>query len=289
MITIKIFDAHCDTLCYLNDNHTSIDKNSHHVDRLRMGDDEVRRVFACFIAPVYKNSAMERFIELSDTFYSQNIKGILSVEGGEMITSLKALRTLKRLGVRIAALTWNYSNHIAGGVLNPDTGLSEFGKSVVKEMNKIDMLIDYSHLNDRSFWDIAMVSTAPIIATHSNSRAICSHPRNLTDEQFKMIIKTGGCVGINFYPPFLNDSKKADVWDIVKHIEHFLSLGGEDCIGIGADLDGVDYLPDDIHGCEDIHKVFDKLAQLNYSEEQLKKISHKNFERVFYERNKTHA
>lgn len=289
MITIKIFDAHCDTLCYLNDNNASIDKNSYHVDRLRMGDDEVRRVFACFIDPAYKNSAMERFIELSDTFYSQDIKGILSVEGGEMITSLKALRTLKRLGVRIAALTWNYSNHIAGGVLNPGTGLSEFGKSVVKEMNRIDMLIDYSHLNDRSFWDIADTSTAPIIATHSNSRNICSHPRNLTDEQFKAIIKTNGCVGINFYPLFLNDSKRADIGDIVKHIEHFMELGGENCIGIGADFDGVDYLPDNIHGCEDIHKVFDRLAQLNYSEEQLKKISHKNFERVFYERNKTHA
>ena len=289
MVTIKIFDAHCDTLCYLNDNNTSIDKNSYHVDRLRMGDDEVRRVFACFIDPVYKNSAMERFIELSDTFYSQDIKGILSVEGGEMITSLKALRTLKRLGVRIAALTWNYSNHIAGGVLNPGTGLSEFGKSVVKEMNRIDMLIDYSHLNDRSFWDIADTSTAPIIATHSNSRNICSHPRNLTDEQFKAIIKTNGCVGINFYPLFLNDSKRADIGYIVKHFEHFMELGGENCIGIGADFDGVDYLPDNIHGCEDIYKVFDRLAQLNYSEEQLEKISHKNFERVFYERNKTHA
>ena len=129
----------------------------------------------------------------------------------------------------------------------------------------------------------------PIIATHSNSRNICSHPRNLTDEQFKAIIKTNGCVGINFYPLVLNDSKRADIGDIVKHIEHFMELGGENCIGIGADFDGVDYLPDNIHGCEDIYKVFDRLAQLNYSEEQLEKISHKNFERVFYERNKTHA
>ena len=109
--------------------------------------DRYTQVFACFIDPVYKNSAMERFIELSDTFYSQNIGGILSIEGGEMITSLKVLRSLARQGVRIAALTWNSSNHIASGVLEPDKnrGLTEFGKTVVREMNRINMLIDYSH------------------------------------------------------------------------------------------------------------------------------------------------
>ena len=281
----KIFDAHCDTLCLLNDCEAAFEKNDFHIDRRRMEQyDGYTQVFACFIDPVYKNSAMERFIELSDTFYSQNIDWILSIEGGEMITSLKALRSLARQGVRIAALTWNFSNHIASGVLEPDKnrGLTEFGETVVREMNRINMLIDYSHLNDKSFFDIANISNAPIIATHSNSRAVCRHPRNLTDEQFRLIVKTGGCAGINFYPMFLNNSGHAGIDDIVKHIEHFMSLGGERNIGIGADFDGVDYLPEGISGCGEVYKVLDRLLELNYTEEQVNNISHGNFERIFY-------
>ena len=280
-----IFDAHCDTLYLLNDNNASIEKNSFNIDRERMRKYKAyTQIFACFIDPVYKNCAMERFIELSDTFYSQNINGILSIEGGEMITSLKALRTLKRLGVRIAALTWNYSNHIASGVLESDKnrGFTEFGKQVIDEMNRINMLIDVSHLNDKSFYDAAELSKMPIAATHSNSRTVCNHPRNLTDEQFKAIIKSGGCVGMNFYNLFLNDSPKASIDDIIKHIEHFMSLGGEDNIGMGSDFDGVgNNLPEGIKGCEDMYKIFDRLLALNYTDEQIEKISHKNFERIF--------
>ncbi len=279
----KIFDAHCDTLCLLNDLGGSIQKNPFHVDKARMRTyDSYTQVFACFIDPIYRDTAMERFIDLSDVFYSQHIDGILSVEGGEMITNLKALRTLKRLGVRIAALTWNYSNHIATGALepNPERGLTEFGRSVVREMNRIGMLIDYSHLNDRSFFEIAAISKMPVVATHSDSRAICPNPRNLTDEQFRIVMQTGGCVGINFYPPFLS-GETADIEDIIRHIEHFMSLGGERNIGIGADFDGVDCLPEGIKSCRDTYKVFDRLLQLNYSEKTVQRISHRNFERIF--------
>ncbi|MCC8169760.1 MAG: dipeptidase, partial [Oscillospiraceae bacterium] len=115
---------------------------------------------------------------------------------------------------------------------------------------------------------------------HSNSRRICSHRRNLSDRQFKIICASGGCVGINFYPKFLSDDGNAGIDDIVKHIEHFMALGGENHIGIGADFDGVDYLPNGIRGCEDTYKVFERLLQLNYKEEQVEKISHKNFEDV---------
>lgn len=282
----KIFDAHCDTLCMLNDTGASFEKNTFHTDRARTElYDGWTQIFACFIDPIYKNSAMERFIELSDTFYSRHTGGILSIEGGEMITSVKALRTLRRLGVKIAALTWNYSNHIASGVLEPDKnrGLTVFGRDIVKEMNRIGMLIDYSHLNDKSFFDIAAVSKSPIIATHSDSRAVCGHPRNLTDEQFAAVIKTNGCVGINLCPAFLNDSGKADVEDIIRHIEHFMGLGGEKNIGLGADFDGVDELPSGISGCEDVYKIFDRLLMMNYTDEQIKDISYRNFERIFTE------
>lgn len=280
----RVFDAHCDTLCKLNDENASFYENEFNVDKKRMNKyDGYTQIFACWIDPIYKNSAMERFIELSDEFYTKNVSGILSIEGGEMITSLQALRTLKRLGVKIAALTWNYSNHIASGVLeeNTERGLTEFGKKVIDEMNRINMLVDVSHLNDKSFYDVAEITKMPIIATHSNSRTICPHKRNLTDEQFKIIVRSGGCTGINFYNEFL-DGENSDIDSIVKHIEHFMSLGGEDCIGIGADYDGVDdELPAGIKGCQDTYKLFDRLLSLNYTDEQVEKISHRNFERLF--------
>lgn len=291
----SVFDTHCDTLCSVLDKGKSIIENDCHADFNRMSRyKQYTQVFACFIDPVYKTCAAQRTINLIDTFHTamqlkpQNVRAILSIEGGEGIYSLSALRNYYRLGVRIIALTWNFSNHIASGALEKDEtrGLTAFGKEVVKEMNKLGILIDVSHLNDKSFYDIAEYTDRPIIASHSNSRSVCRSKvvcpveRNLTDDQFRIIKQSGGCVGINFCPDFLNESGRADVGDIVRHIDHFMSLGGEDNIGIGADFDGVDALPDGINGVEDMYKVFDELSKRGYTDEQIEKISHKNFERI---------
>jgi membrane dipeptidase len=147
-------------------------------------------------------------------------------------------------------------------------------------MNKLGMLIDVSHLNEKSFYDIAELTKMPIIATHSCSAYACEHPRNLTDRQFKIIKQSGGCVGVNFYPPFLTKKSKCTIDDIVRHIDRFMELGGEDNIGIGADFDGVSCLPEGINGVEDTYKVLDALLKHGYSEEQVQKISHGNFERI---------
>lgn len=285
----SVFDTHCDTLCCVLDDNKSLVKNDCHIDLDRLAQyKSYTQVFACFIDPMYKSCAAERTMNLIDTFHRatanlpQNVKAILSIEGGEGIYSLAALRNYYRLGVRIAALTWNFSNHIASGAFEKDEtrGLTEFGKKVVDEMNRLGMLIDVSHLNRKSFYDIAEFTKMPIIATHSCSDAICPHVRNLTDDQFNIIKQSGGCVGINFYPTFLTESDKCTVDDIVKHIDHFMELGGEDNIGIGADFDGVDCLPDGISGAQDVNRVFDKLLSIGYTDEQIEKISHKNFERV---------
>lgn len=285
----SVFDAHCDTLCFALDESKSLKHNDCHADFKRMSEyKSYTQVFACFIDPVYKTCAMERTLNLIDTYHKNtsthgdNIKTILSIEGGEGIENLAALRNYYRLGVRIAALTWNFSNHIASGAFetDKDRGLTEFGKKVIEEMNKIGMLVDVSHLNRKSFYDIASITKMPIIATHSCSDYICNHVRNLTDEQFELIKQSGGCVGINFYPKFLTNNDVCRVDDIVRHIDHFMELGGEDCIGIGADFDGVDSLPKGINGAQDMHKVFDRLLTMGYSEEQVDKISHRNFERI---------
>lgn len=291
----SVIDTHCDTLCCVTDDNKSLLSNDCHVDFARMSAyKSYTQVFACFIDPVYKTCAMRRTLDLIDAFHQstanlpQNVKVMLSIEGGEGIDSLSALRNYYRLGVRMAALTWNFSNHIASGALEADEtkGLTSFGVKVVEEMNRLGMLIDVSHLNDKSFYDIAEITKMPIIASHSNarsvcrSRAVCPVERNLTDEQFEHIKKFGGCVGINFCPDFLNESGRADINDIVRHIDHFMELGGEDNIGIGADFDGVDCLPKGINGVQDMYKVFDRLLMLGYTEEQVEKISHKNFYRI---------
>lgn len=291
----SVFDTHCDTLCHARDFGKNLKTNDCHVDIERMSKyKSYTQVFACFIDPVYKSCAAERTLALIDTYHEhtkslpENVRTILSIEGGEGIYSLSALRNFYRLGVRIIALTWNYSNHIASGAAETDEarGLTEFGRQVIDEMNRLGILADVSHLNDKSFYDIAAYTDKPIIASHSNSRAVCRTravcpvERNLTDGQFKIICQSGGCVGINFCPDFLNESGRADIEDIIRHIEHFMSLGGENHIGIGADFDGVERLPDGINGCQDLYKVFDRLLQLNYTDEQVEKISHKNFERV---------
>lgn len=285
----SIFDTHCDTLCCVLDDNKSLEKNDCHADISRMSRyKSYTQVFACFIDPIYKSCAAERTMNLIDAFHKstvslpKNVKAILSIEGGEGIYSLSALRNYYRLGVRIAALTWNFSNHIASGALEEDAarGLTEFGKEVVNEMNRLGMLIDVSHLNRKSFYDIANITKMPVIATHSCSDAICRHERNLTDDQFNVIKQSGGCVGINFYPAFLTNGDKCTVDDIVKHIDHFMELGGEDNIGIGADFDGVDCLPEGINGVQDVYKVFDRLLQNGYTEKQIEKISHRNFERI---------
>ncbi len=278
---MRIFDAHCDTLSLICDSGGTLKNNSFHFDLTRAGN-EHRQIFACFISPEYSQNAMSRFLSLANVYRKSNIDGILSIEGADMIESEDDVLYVKNMGVKVITPVWNYENKIATGALG-DTkrGFTEFGKDIIRVFNREDILIDYSHMSDKSFDDCAAISAAPIIATHSNSRVICNNPRNLTDEQFLQIVKSGGCVGINFYPPFLNKSECATTDDIIKHIFHFLELGGEDSIGFGSDFDGVEYLPEGINGCEDMKKIVNTMKRHNFKEEIIEKICHKNWERIF--------
>lgn len=280
MYKYKVFDAHCDTLSLIADHGGDIIINNYHVDKERMlRYHGYAQMFACFIAPRYRDAAMERFDRLADVFDAQNFDGImpiLSVEGCDMVRSLEDIDHLAARGVRCAALTWNYSNMIAGGADEPEHGLSEFGRAAVRRFNDLRILIDVSHLNDRSFYDVEKINSGALIATHSNSRTICRHRRNLTDDMFMIIRDSGGAVGINLYPDFLTEGADCGAEDAVRHIYHWLELDGTDAVGLGGDFDGVDRLPRDISGCEDYYKLLDLLDP--YIAEC---VSHKNWERVF--------
>ncbi len=287
MENLSVFDAHCDTLCYIADCGGTILKNNYHIDKERMMRYKAyTQVFACFIDPRYYDDPKARFEKLYGTFKEQDFSGItpiLSLEGGEPIESLEDVDYLGECGVKCIALTWNYTNKIAGGMSDSDAGLTPFGKAVIRRMEDLGILVDVSHLNDRSFYDVAKIATRPIIATHSNSRSICKNMRNITDDMFKIIRDSGGVVGINMYPEFLSDDGIATSDTATLHIRHFMSLDGEDAIGIGADFDGIPSAPDDLNGCGELYRLFEKLKEQGTPKETIEKISHANFRRVFKE------
>lgn len=198
----------------------------------------------------------------------------LSIEGAELIgCDLKKLREMHALGVRALNFTWNNPNSLVY-----EKGLTDLGREFVKCCNELGVIIDVSHISDAAFWDVLKLTKDPIMASHSNSRTIWNNRRNLTDEQFRAIIHNDGVAGINFYAYFLGAKPGIDA--IVRHIEHFLSLGGEKNIAIGSDFDGCDPLAEEICGIEDIKRVYNTLLRLNYSESLVKDIFYNNLRRV---------
>ena len=199
-----IFDAHADTPTRLLDENKSLFYNDLHIDLKRLSKNDCMQVFATFISAEYKDNAKERLNSVVTNFFGEankyNLKickthediktakgpcGILSLEGGEPIETLEDIEHLKRLGILMIAPTWNYRNKLATGVMEKDdTGLTDFGKKAIRRMNELGILIDVSHLSEKSFWDVCKISKRPICASHSNSKAVTNHPRNLTDEQF---------------------------------------------------------------------------------------------------------
>lgn len=306
---MMIFDAHCDTASEILDLKTGMRKNACHGDleRIHAAGSWVQ-VFAAFVdAAVYRNCEMRRAIQIIDNIYRQaeensdlmtvctsldginralsenKLAALISIEGGEALQGdLAALRMFYKLGVRSICLTWNYRNELADGVREEASagGLSAFGRSVVEEMNRLGMLVDVSHISEKGFWDVLEYSKSPAIASHSNSKAICNHPRNLTNEQLKAIKANGGVAGINLYPHFLNNSSAASIDDIIRHIEHIAAITGEDHIGLGCDFDGIECTPQDVRGVQDMHCIFDRLLTLNYKKEFIDKFAFKNFMRV---------
>jgi len=304
-----IVDAHTDTLTKLIATGENIYSNSLNLDIKRMKKrGKYVQFFAAFISPEYYGGrAMKRAIELIDKFYEQwktykddmmlccnyndivtslnenKVAAILSIEGGEALQgSLAALRMFYKLGVRSICLTWNNRNEIADGVAEGITGggLTNFGREVVREMNRLGMLIDLSHISERGFWDVITLSQQPVILSHSNARAVLNHRRNVTDEQIKAVKENGGVIGINLYPYFLNQAGVHSVSDAIRHIEHIISIAGEDHVGIGADFDQMEPVFDGIDGVKYIENIIEELLKMNYTTDIVSKIAGGNFLRV---------
>ncbi|MDF2988872.1 MAG: peptidase renal dipeptidase [Eubacterium sp.] len=304
-----ILDAHCDTIPSLMKREEGLKKNSCHIDieRLKAYDNYVQ-FFAAFISPDHaKMGALNRALSIIDRLYreieinknditlcrnyndiidaceSGKIGAVLTIEGGEALEgSLSALRMLYELGVRGVTLTWNFRNQIADGVADGTSGggLTPFGREVIAEMNRLGMLVDVSHISEKGFWDIINLAAAPIIASHSNAKKLCSHSRNLTDEQLLALKKNGGVTGLNLYPFFLNNEGKATMKDALAHIEHIVGLTGEDTLGLGSDFDGIECTPEGLEGVQCYSALLNEMLKLNYSDVLVRKIAGENFLRV---------
>lgn len=210
----------------------------------------------------------------------------LSVEGAELLDCDEwKLADAWEKGVRMVNLTWNFENALSGSNAEaPEKGLTARGRAFVCKMQQLGMIVDVSHLSDPGFWDVAELSQAagaPFIASHSNSRALCSHKRNLTDEQFTAIIKSRGVAGLNLCDKFLAEENPT-LDDAVAHIEHFLALGGEENVAIGGDWDGCDLCPG-VEGIGDIGLLYERLLRRGYSETLVQAIFYNNLMRVVRE------
>lgn len=198
---------------------------------------------------------------------------IFTVEGGAALGGkLERVARFRECGVKAVTLTWNASCEIGDGaeVAHPK-GLTPFGKEVVQELERSRIAVDVSHASEPLFWEVAELTQRPFLATHSNARALCDNPRNLTDEQFCAIRDRGGIVGATFVRRFLDDSWEAGLDDLLRHIEHFLSLGGEKTVAIGGDFDGTD-LPDGMTGIESVELLAEKMLHRNYPESLVRAV-----------------
>lgn len=298
---MNFIDLHCDTLYKSVTENKPLDDRSMEVKKNPPNIDKKLQCYAIWIPDNYSHEKAEKTVffahkklsdeckrlnislikeneRILDKFKSKLNSAVFTIENSAALNSkLENIGIFAKLGVKIMTLTWNDSNIIGdgAGVINP-TGITSFGKEVVYEMEKQGIVVDISHASDELFYDIAEISTRPFIATHSNSRSVTNNKRNLTDEQFELIIKQDGIVGLNFHRNFLsNNPSKADKYDILRHSDKFLSLGGENSICFGTDFDGCD-LPQDLSGSENIYEIYEMFLRHNYKESLIRKIFFEN-------------
>lgn len=290
---MNFFDLHCDSLFESYEKKQSIKNGNLCVNFDRIS--KFNRYVGCFAIwiPDYldENQSFDffkkvnRFFEENKEDIPSNSEIILTVEGSKLIgNDLSRIKFLKEKNVKIITLTWNSSCRIGDGcfVKNPK-GLSDFGRLAIKEMEKNNIIVDISHASEKLFYDVLEIAENPVIATHSNSKAVFNHVRNLSDRQFEEIVKNKGIVGVNLCEEFLSKNSPS-LNDIFMHIEHFLSLSGENTLCIGTDFDGCK-TPKKIKNVSQIPILYEYLLKKNYPEKIVDKIFFNNAKNFFRKQN----
>lgn len=317
-----IFDGHSDiwtdvTIKTLNGEKDIIRK--YHLDKLKKGN-ITGSIFVIWIDPPYTDQPYKRSMEIVDSIKKEieyckdsimiarsfdDIEKAKREEKFYVFIGLEGLSSIGEnldlidyfydFGARHASLTWNEENALATGVRgSAQRGLTELGKKAVHKINNKKMLLDVSHLNEKSFWDVAHETESPIIASHSNCKHLCDVPRNLSDEQLKKIAELGGVVGINSFNEFVHhDIEKQDIKMLVQHIEHMANVMGINHVGIGMDY--CDFLDDSsmssfsqqetsyTKGLEDAsktNKLLIEMEKAGFTAEDIEKVAYKNFHNI---------
>ena len=300
-MNIPVFDLHCDTalelLAHGERPERSLRKNDCHIDLERAGKlAGYCQCFACFTTPMMQewmkvspetvfakeieilhkamqenNDVISQALTAEDVeknLQNRKMSAIFTIEGPAGFGfDPSRLEELYKMGFRITSLGWNEKNPLAGSNITGG-GLTDQGREYIKEAQRLGMIIDVSHISDEAFWDIMDVTQAPIVATHSNSRAVCGHSRNLTDDMFRAICQTGGVAGFNQYDAFVGDTP--DMHTSCEHFLHFMELDPDGKhIALGGDLDGCESLPKGFTGVESYPNLADCLLARGLSEENL--------------------
>lgn len=307
---MHVIDFHCDTIYQLlkSKKDSNLYKNNLSVDieKMKKGS-SLAQFFALYINLEEIDNPLDTCLKMLDKFYIEldknknhlalatnyndiiknnlenKISAFVTIEGGEALNgNLYNLRNFHRLGVRLITLTWNFPNEIGFPNCKEEyvsKGLTTFGIELVEEMNRLGIFIDVSHLSDKGFYDVAKFTKKPFVASHSNSRTITNHPRNLTDNMIKILSEAGGIMGINFEKSFLGTNCPAKISDMVEHIKHIKNIGGVEVISLGSDFDGID-TPSEIESIAQMGKLIDELKKNGFSEEDIEKIFYKNALRI---------
>lgn len=312
-MNFPVFDLHCDTAsALLGEDHNSagsLKENEYHIDLDRTKTfPGYAQCFAVYTTPEtvkwYGISPVTMFERQLTTIQREvdankrrmaiaytpvDIKANLEKGKASAILSLEGtagfgydpglLEDLSLIGFRMSTLTWNEQNPLAGSHLTGG-GLTRQGKEYVKQAQHVGMIVDVSHLSDEAFWDIMKITKKPIVASHSNSRSVCNVSRNLTDDMFRAICRTGGVVGINQYAEFVGENPTLDT--VCDHILHFLEMD-PDCehIALGGDLDGCYQLSDGFEGIQSYPALAQKLLDRGLTEQMVQRIFWDNGMGVF--------
>lgn len=292
----QIADAHCDFLSYhiIKDKDTRLYNHADLNGFLRGG--VALQVFAVWVPPKLPNRLKTALaqIEYLSSFVSQSggkarlctrtehlsddqyLGAVLSIEGGESLDcSLEAIETAYDMGARMMSLTWNGENAFASGC-GSGGGINPLGLKALALMGSLGMALDVSHINEQGFWEALEAYSGTPCASHSSAYALCPAERNLKDSQIKTIIERGGYIGINFYTEFLR-GRTATINDVILHIEHVLSLGGENAVGFGSDFCGIQYTPYGLDTVADFQALPEAMLRRGYTDSLVQKICYGNF------------
>jgi len=298
----SVADAHCDFLYYMFHDDYSLKNESGNqavsLPLMRKGGAALQ-FFAAWVDPDMKTAPLQQCLWLFDAYYrmlrdfrhegivpftrdfkpeSGDIATVLTVEGGEAIMGQEEnLRILYQLGVKAMTLTWNATNELAHPAMSRfNRGLTKRGKTIVTEMDRIGMAVDVAHLSDAGIDDVLSIVKRPIFSSHTNSRAVLSHKRSLTDRQIRDIAKNGGVVCINYFPPQLSKQPTACIADIAKHILHAVEVGGIEHVALGSDFDGMNEYPKDLKNWADVQQLLEALLCAGLKEHEVKRIAYDN-------------